>query len=175
MKYNPIIFLILLIGCVNTNNSNTEHEAILECVLQSLITHSDVDTSMNIYITDSSKWTDSTSYVSVAIDTENLFTLEGEFWTSNYNGFKIYQFLNSVDTGYSRNIDDFTQTTSNRLKWNKQSKEIVEQQMEITPPYNPPNVDFIYNPSKKCIENYLVNGKFKSTLHSMCKSCNVTS
>ncbi|MBK8346511.1 MAG: hypothetical protein IPL08_02415 [Saprospiraceae bacterium] len=150
-------------------------EAILECVLGHLIAKSEVEKSMNIYITDANKWTDSTSYVSITIDTKNLYKQEGEFWTSKYKGYKIHQFLTSVDTSISRNIEDLTQTTANRLKWNKQTKKFIENNEEFSPPYNPPKIHFIYNPNKKCVEKYLAEGEFKEVLIKLCKLCSETS
>ena len=126
---------------------------------------------MNIYLTDANNWTDSTSYIMVTIDTRNLFKLEGEFWTSKYNGFKIHQFLTSVDTSKTRNIDDLTQTTLNRLKWKKQTKKLIPNNEDITPPYDPPRLHYVYNPKRECIEEYLAEGEFKEILIQQCKLC----
>ncbi len=174
MEWNlKIILLLFFCGCRNPNNPDFETEQILECVLSHLIDKSDSEKSMKVFVSDVKNWTDSTSYISVTVDTKNLRKLEGEFWVSKYNGYKIHQFLTSADTGLARDIDDLTQTTANKLTWKKQTAELFDSlDKEFPPPYDPPKIDFIYNPKRKCVEEYLVEGLFIEILNEQCKLCN---
>ena len=85
-----MFFLLVLCGCTNPNKPELDSEQILECILWHLIEDHDAEKSMNIVVSDVKNWTDSTSYISVTIDTKNLYELNGEFWAAKYNGFKIY-------------------------------------------------------------------------------------
>lgn len=172
IRISKIIFFITLLGCTEISKSEYNSQELLECVLSEFINDEKPSKKVNVLIFENQYWTDSTSYISIQIDTKNLFDLEGEPRTTSFQGMNIYQYLETVDTNSYKKPNDLTHTMANRLKWKKEVKEKIENaNNNISPPYDPPKIEFVYHTKRKCISEYFVLGSLLETLNQNCNKC----
>ena len=170
IRVSTILILIIISGCIEISKPRFNSQELLECILSEFINYNKPFNNANIIILDMENWTDTTSYISINLDTENLLDLDGEYWKTSFQGINVYQFLSSVDTNLYRNPNNLANTVKNNLKWKKYTKEKIKDN-DVYYPYDPPKIDFIYNKKRKCIKKFFVYKNLHNILNNKCDKC----
>jgi hypothetical protein len=143
----------------------------LECILIEILNTFEPQSESRIFISESIGWTDSSSYVSITIDTEKLLNIQGEILKSQFRNFTIYQSVTSIDSTNKGKYNNHAIRVPNHFKWQKVDIKVnKEDEDNISPPYNPPRFHFEYFPHKNCIQYFKGAENIGREISKSCKT-----
>jgi hypothetical protein len=163
-----VISSLLILGC---SKKDAIKNYSLECVLDSYILQNAIKDNSILFLSDMKGWSDSTSIIRVLrIQEEGILT--GKLLFSKYKNIRMYMESGELQQD-SIKLYLNSPNSSINSQLNLELVEINGGATSVTPPKEEFNeLQFIYNPNKKCVESIIMGGdKLEQMIRYDCRMC----
>lgn len=167
-----IIGIIFIISC--KSNYNKQNSEDLECIIDTYISVFSIKLGNEISLFESHEWTDTTLNLSIS-SIKSTRLSSGKYFYTEYNGTKLFLQQGRLyrdSKGLQLELfEDAKMMIPNSLKW--KTIELSNLEEEFFPPEEFNEVQIIFNPSKKCVQDSEMTDrlKFKEVYKKRCYFC----